>query len=62
MKLKFTRNSKLWIPNLGIYNPEEIVEVTDKAVAKKMLATGYFKEIKEIKEKKLKTIKEGDDN
>jgi len=58
MKLKFIRNSKLWIPNLGVYNPEEIIEVTDKVVAKKMLATGYFEE---IKEKKLKSIKEGDD-
>jgi len=59
MKLKFNRNNKLWIPNFGVYEPKEIVEVKDKSVAKKMLATGYFKE---VKEKKLKTIKEGDDN
>jgi len=59
MKIKFNRNSKLWIPNFGVYEPKEIVEVKDKSVAKKMLATGYFKE---VKEKKLKTIKEGDDN
>lgn len=54
MKLKYNQNNKLWIPNFGIYNPEQIIEVEDESMAKKMLDTGYFDKV--IEEKKIKKI------
>jgi hypothetical protein len=51
MKLKFTKDSKLWIPNIGIYEPKQIIEVDDETTIKKMLESGYFKEVKEAKPK-----------
>jgi len=51
MKLKYTKDSKLWIPNIGIYEPGQIIELDDEKKVKKMLDSGYFKE---VKEKKLK--------
>ena len=51
MKLKFLKNRILWIPNIGVYNPSDIVEVKDEDLAKKMIDSGYFKEMKEKKPK-----------
>ena len=63
MKLQFNNNSELWFPDFGIYKPKQVIEVNDKLIAKKMLNTGYFKEVKKekpikIKIKKSKKIKE----
>jgi len=61
MKLRFVKKAKLWLPNIGVFEPEETVEVTEEK-GKQMLDTGYFKEIKkEIKEKKPKEIKAMED-
>lgn len=56
MKLKFNRDTKLWIPNIGVFNVGEIIETKDDKIAKKMLKSGYFSEIKENK-----IIKKGDE-
>ena len=63
MKLQFNNNSELWFPDFGIYKPKQTVEVNDELIAKKMLSTGYFKEVKKdkpikIKIKKSKKVKE----
>ena len=59
MKLRFVKKSKLWLPNVGVFEPEETVEVTEKK-GKQMLNTGYFKEIKEKKPKEVKAIEDTD--
>lgn len=59
MKLRFVKKAKLWLPNIGVFEPEEIVEVTEKK-GKQMLNTGYFKEIKEKKPKEVKAIEDTD--
>jgi len=53
MKLKFLGNSKLWIPNIGIFEPNQTIEIDDDKKIQMMLDSGYFKEAKEkkIKEK-----------
>lgn len=56
MKLKFNRDTKLWIPNIGVFNAGEIIETKDNKIVKKMLKSGYFNEIKENK-----IIKKGDE-
>jgi hypothetical protein len=59
MKVRFVKKSKLWLPNIGVFEPEEIIEVTKKK-GKQMLDTGYFKEIKEKKSKEVKAIEDTD--
>ena len=49
MKLQFNRNSELFLPEFGVYKPNQIIEVNSVSVAKKMFKTGYFNEIKEEK-------------
>lgn len=51
MKLKFNHNSELFFPDFGLFKPNWEGEVKDEAKAKDMLATNYFKEVKEEKEK-----------
>ncbi|MCK4328332.1 hypothetical protein KAX02_00660 [candidate division WOR-3 bacterium] len=51
MKLEFNQNSELFFPDFGLYKPKQVVNVEDKLVAKKMLATGYFDKVTEIKRK-----------
>ena len=63
MKLQFNNKSERWFPVFGVYKPKQTVEVNDELIAKKMLSTGYFKEVKKekpikIKIKKSKKIKE----
>jgi len=63
MKLQFNKNSELFFPDFGVFKPKQTVEVNDDLIAKKMLSTGYFKEVKKrklvkIKIKKSKKIKE----
>ena len=63
MKLQFDNNTELFFPDFGIYKPKQILEVNDELIAKKMLSTGYFKEVKKrklvkSKIKKSKKIKE----
>ena len=53
MKLKFNRNTELWVVGYGVYQPKKIVEVS-KELGKMMIRTGYFDEIKEEKEIKIK--------
>ena len=62
MKLRFNQNSELFFPDFGLYKPKQVVNVKDELVAKKMLATGYFDEVKEVKRKvkKRKSKKKGD--
>ena len=65
MKLKFNRNTELWVVGYGIYQPKKIVEVSEE-LGKMMLGTGYFDEIKEekkikVKIKRKKSKKKGDD-
>jgi len=57
MKLQFNNNSELWFPDFGIYKPKQVVEVNDELIAKKMLSTGYFKEVKKRKPVKIKIKK-----
>ena len=51
MKLRFNQNSELFFPDFGLYKPKQVIDVRDELVAKKMLATGYFDELKEVKRK-----------
>jgi len=51
VKLKFNHNSELFFPDFGLFKPKQVVDVKDKVVAKDMLATGYFDEVKEKKRK-----------
>lgn len=62
MKLKFNQNSELFFPNFGVYKPDQMKDVEDELIAKKMLSTGYFDEVKEVKKKvkKRKSKKKGD--
>jgi len=62
MKLKFNHNSELFFPDFGLYKPKQVVDVEDELVAKKMLATSYFDEVKEVKKKvKIKKSKKKGD-
>ena len=62
MRLKYNRKTELWLPDFGVYKPGQIIEIKDELVAKKMLATKYFDEVKEVKRKvkKRKFKKKGD--
>ena len=51
MKLRFNQNSELFFPDFGLYKPKQVVDVEDELVAKKMLATGYFDIVEEVKRK-----------
>ena len=51
MRLRFNHNSELFFPDFGLYKPKQVVEVEDELIAKDMLATGYFDELKEVKRK-----------
>ena len=51
MRLRFNQNSELFFPDFGVYKPKQVKDVKDDLVAKDMLATGYFDEVKEIKRK-----------
>lgn len=51
MKLKFLKENKLWIPNIGIFEPGQVIEINDDIKAKRMLDSKYFKEMKEKKPK-----------
>lgn len=51
MRLKFNQNSELFFPDFGLFKPKQVVNVEDEVVAKDMLATGYFDELKEVKKK-----------
>ena len=55
MRLKFNRNTKLWVVGYGVHQPKKIVEVSEE-LGKMMIETGYFDEIKE-KKVKIKIIK-----
>jgi len=62
MKLKFNRNTELWVVNYGVFQPKKEIEVSEE-LGKMMLGTGYFDEVKEkeIKIKRKKSKKKGDD-
>jgi len=51
MKLKFNQNSELFFPDFGVYKPNQVVDVKDELVAKKMVDTKCFDEVKEVKRK-----------
>ena len=51
MKLKFNQNSELFFPDFGLFKPKQVKDIKDEVVAKKMLATSYFDEVKEKKRK-----------
>lgn len=51
MRLRFNQNSELFFPDFGLFKPKQVKDVEDEAVAKDMLATGYFDEVKEMKRK-----------
>ena len=51
MKLKFNQNSELFFPDFGLYKPKQVIDVEDELIAKKMLSTSYFDELKEVKRK-----------
>lgn len=53
--MKFLKDTELWLLKYGIFRPKEIVEV-DKEKGKEMIETGYFKEVKEVKNKKKKGV------
>ena len=53
MKLQFDNNTELWFPDFGIYKPNQVIEVNDELIAKKMLRTGYFKILKNEKPLKI---------
>ena len=62
MKLKFNQNSELFFPDFGLYKPKQVINVEDEVIAKKMLNTGYFDEVKEKKRKvKIKKSKKKGD-
>ena len=51
MRLRFNHNSELFFPGFGVYKPKQVIDVEDELVAKKMIATKYFDELKEVKRK-----------
>ena len=51
MRLRFNQNSELFFPDFGLYKPKQVVDVEDELIAKKMVATKYFDELKEKKRK-----------
>ena len=51
MRLRFNHNSELFFPDFGLYKPNQVIDVEDELVAKDMLATKYFDEVKEKKRK-----------
>jgi hypothetical protein len=58
MKLRYNRTSELGIVGIGVFKPNQIIEIDDEVKAEKYLDTGYFDEIEEIKkEKKIKIRK-----
>ena len=57
LKLQFDNNTELFFPDFGIYKPNQVLEVNDELIAKKMLSTGYFKEVKKEKPIKIKIKK-----
>ena len=66
MKLKYNRNTKLWVVGWGVYDPNQIIKVENESKANEMIKTGYFDEIKEekkikVKIKRKKSKKKGDD-
>jgi len=63
MRLKFNRDTELWVVGFGVHQPKKIVEVSEE-MGKMMIETGYFDEIKEEKikiKKRKKSKKKGDD-
>jgi hypothetical protein len=54
MKLKYNRTSELGIVGIGVFKPNQIIEINNELKAEKYLETGYFDEIEEIKEKEKK--------
>ena len=56
MRLKFNRDRELEIVGFGVFSPGWKGEVKDE-LAKEMLKTGYFKEIKIKKTKKKGAVK-----
>lgn len=61
MLLKFNRDSELEIVGLGVFRPNEIIDIKDKLKVEKYIATGYFDVVREEKKKKVKSKKKGDD-
>ena len=58
MKLQFNKNSKLFFPNYGLFEPGQIIEVEDKSImANKMIRTGCFDKVKNNKPIKIKIKK-----
>jgi len=57
LKLQFNNNTELFFPDFGIFKPKQVVEVNDELIAKKMLSTGYFEEVKKEKPIKIKIKK-----
>jgi hypothetical protein len=58
MRLRYNRNSELGIVGIGVFKPNQIIEIDDEVKAEKYISTGYFDEIEEIKkEKKIKIRK-----
>lgn len=51
MRLRYNRSGKLWVVGFGVHEPKQITNIEDELFAKKMLATKYFDEVKEIKKK-----------
>ena len=60
MKLKYNRDSRLEIVGLGIFDPDQTVQIENDDQAYKYIRTGYFDLIKEKeiikKSKKKETI------
>ena len=54
MRLKYNKDTELWIQGFGIHNPQDKPFEVDEERGKKMLETGYFDEIKKRKKSKKK--------
>lgn len=58
MRLRYNRTGELGIVGIGVFKPNQIIEIDDEVKAEKYLNTGYFDEMEEIKkEKKIKIRK-----
>ena len=56
MKLKYNKDTELWIQGFGIHNPQDKPFEVDEERGKEMLETGYFNEIKKRKKSKKKGV------
>ncbi len=49
MKLRYNRDTELEIVGLGVFKPNQIINIDDELEAKRYLDSGYFNEVKERK-------------